>query len=163
MTSLSDQSGWSRRIPAFLSSRAKTLISRQTRSRCAPLIERRISSCIAWISGDVSLTAISRCYHRTLYNSCVSSDFSLRKMAEADFPTRWGHFRIWALKASSDTILRGPVQQPATAARKKPSRWSLAIFMQHRRWCEFTRSALQVTSSVPCAATVANNLRWRSQ
>jgi GTP cyclohydrolase II len=24
----------------------------------------------------------------------VSSDFTLRKMAEADFPTRWGHFRI---------------------------------------------------------------------
>jgi GTP cyclohydrolase II len=29
-----------------------------------------------------------------IYNRCVSSDFSLRKMAEADFPTRWGHFRI---------------------------------------------------------------------
>src|SRR5206468_4067560 len=29
-----------------------------------------------------------------LYNRCVSSDFTLRKMAEADFPTRWGHFRI---------------------------------------------------------------------
>jgi GTP cyclohydrolase II len=24
----------------------------------------------------------------------VSSDFTVRKMAEADFPTRWGHFRI---------------------------------------------------------------------
>jgi GTP cyclohydrolase II len=34
------------------------------------------------------------CYHRTLYNRCVSSDFTLRKIAEADFPTRWGHFRI---------------------------------------------------------------------
>jgi GTP cyclohydrolase II len=30
----------------------------------------------------------------TLYNRCVSSDFTLRKMAEADFPTRWGAFRI---------------------------------------------------------------------
>lgn len=29
-----------------------------------------------------------------LYNRSVSSDFTLRKMAEADFPTRWGHFRI---------------------------------------------------------------------
>src|SRR4029077_2672108 len=30
----------------------------------------------------------------TLYNRCVSSSFTVRKMAEADFPTRWGHFRI---------------------------------------------------------------------
>jgi GTP cyclohydrolase II len=29
-----------------------------------------------------------------IYNWNVSSDFTLRKMAEADFPTRWGHFRI---------------------------------------------------------------------
>src|SRR5579884_1884344 len=29
-----------------------------------------------------------------IYNGSVSSDFTLRKMAEADFPTRWGHFRI---------------------------------------------------------------------
>lgn len=49
---------------------------------------------MAAIFGDVSLIAISRCYHYTLYNRCVSSDFTLRKMAEADFPTRWGHFRI---------------------------------------------------------------------
>jgi GTP cyclohydrolase II len=30
----------------------------------------------------------------TVYNGDVSSQFTLRKMAEADFPTRWGHFRI---------------------------------------------------------------------
>jgi GTP cyclohydrolase II len=30
----------------------------------------------------------------SLYNKYVSSDFVIRKMAEADFPTRWGHFRI---------------------------------------------------------------------
>ena len=29
-----------------------------------------------------------------LYNWNVTSDFTLRKMAEADFPARWGHFRI---------------------------------------------------------------------
>src|SRR5882724_4357312 len=29
-----------------------------------------------------------------IYNWNVSSDFTLHKMAEADFPTRWGHFRI---------------------------------------------------------------------
>ena len=46
--------------------------------------------------------AISRCYHRTLYNRCVSSDFTLRKMAEADFPTRWGHFRIMGFEGHFD-------------------------------------------------------------
>jgi GTP cyclohydrolase II len=30
----------------------------------------------------------------TVYNGDVSSQFTVRKMAEADFPTRWGHFRI---------------------------------------------------------------------
>ena len=30
----------------------------------------------------------------SVYNRYVSSDFTLHKMAEADFPTRWGHFRI---------------------------------------------------------------------
>ena len=34
------------------------------------------------------------CYHRTLYNEHVSSNSTIRKLAEADFPTRWGHFRI---------------------------------------------------------------------
>src|SRR4029077_2945997 len=94
ITCRSDQSGCSRLIPAFLSSRLRSLISSATRKRCSALIRRRISSCMASISGDVSLIGISRCYHRTLYNGCVSSDFTLRKMAEADFPTRWGHFRI---------------------------------------------------------------------
>lgn len=31
---------------------------------------------------------------RTLYNIYVSSRVAVRKLAEADFPTRWGHFRI---------------------------------------------------------------------
>ena len=38
--------------------------------------------------------AIGECYHRSLYNKCVSSHSTIRKLAEADFPTRWGHFRI---------------------------------------------------------------------
>lgn len=29
-----------------------------------------------------------------VYNKCVSNQSSVRKVAEADFPTRWGHFRI---------------------------------------------------------------------
>jgi GTP cyclohydrolase II len=37
---------------------------------------------------------MSRILPRTIYNKYVSSDFVIRKMAEADFPTRWGHFRI---------------------------------------------------------------------
>src|SRR5437588_598611 len=31
---------------------------------------------------------------RAVYNRRVSSKFILHKLAEADFPTRWGHFRI---------------------------------------------------------------------
>lgn len=43
-----------------------------------------------------------------LYNRSVSSDFNVHKMAEADFPTRWGHFRIMGFegqfgKASSNS------------------------------------------------------------
>jgi len=38
--------------------------------------------------------AISRYYHSAFYNDYVSSQFTLHKLAEADFPTRWGHFRI---------------------------------------------------------------------
>src|SRR5262249_41139127 len=65
-----------------------------TMKRCAGVILRCISSRMASISGDVSLIAISRCYHHTFYNEYVSSQFTVRKLAEADFPTRWGHFRI---------------------------------------------------------------------
>jgi len=49
---------------------------------------------MASISGVVSLIAIRRWYHRRLYNRDVSTQFTVRKQAEADFPTRWGHFRI---------------------------------------------------------------------
>jgi GTP cyclohydrolase II len=38
----------------------------------------------------------------TLYNRCVSTDFTLRKMAEADFPTRWGQFRIMGFEGHFD-------------------------------------------------------------
>ena len=37
---------------------------------------------------------MEECYHHTLYNELVSSQPTVRKLAEADFPTRWGHFRI---------------------------------------------------------------------
>jgi GTP cyclohydrolase II len=49
---------------------------------------------MASISGDVSAIAIGRCYHWTPYNEVVSTESTVRKLAEADFPTRWGHFRI---------------------------------------------------------------------
>jgi GTP cyclohydrolase II len=32
------------------------------------------------------------------YNRTVSSESTVRKMAEADFPTRWGHFRIFGFE-----------------------------------------------------------------
>ncbi len=57
-------------------------------------MDRRICSCIASISGEVSLIGITRCYHRTPYNNSVSTESTIRKLAEADFPTRWGHFRV---------------------------------------------------------------------
>jgi GTP cyclohydrolase II len=38
----------------------------------------------------------------TVYNKNVSSDFALHKMAEADFPTRWGHFRIMGFEGHFD-------------------------------------------------------------
>src|SRR6476660_3600286 len=37
-----------------------------------------------------------------VYNKNVSSDFTLHKMAEADFPTRWGHFRIMGFEGHFD-------------------------------------------------------------
>jgi GTP cyclohydrolase II len=65
------------------------------------------------ISGDVSLIAISRCYHRTFYNEYVNSQFTMRKLAEADFPTRWGHFRIMGFEGQfgPETPDRAAAQQ----------------------------------------------------
>ena len=37
-----------------------------------------------------------------IYNWNVSSEFTLRKMAEADFPTRWGQFRIMGFEGHFD-------------------------------------------------------------
>jgi GTP cyclohydrolase II len=71
--------------------------------RCSGVILRRISSRMASISGDVSLIAISRYYHHTFYNEEVSSQFTLHKLAEADFPTRWGHFRIMGFEGQFAT------------------------------------------------------------
>ena len=34
------------------------------------------------------------CVPPSVYNRKVSSESTVRKLAEADFPTRWGHFRI---------------------------------------------------------------------
>lgn len=49
------------------------------------------------------------CYHDSewldaisVYNRKVSSEFTVRKMAEADFPTRWGHFRIFGFEGHGD-------------------------------------------------------------
>ena len=55
---------------------------------------------------------------RTFYNAYVSSAFTLRKMAEADFPTRWGHFRIMGFEGqfASD---RANGSSVASAARNE--------------------------------------------
>jgi GTP cyclohydrolase II len=69
---------------------------------------------MASISGVVSLIAITECYHRTLYNRCVSSQFTVRKMAEADFPTRWGHFRIMGFEGQF-----GPAASPGDRRKEE--------------------------------------------
>lgn len=47
------------------------------------------------MENQTSLWPAFGCFVRTdVYNSAVSTQSSFRKVAEADFPTRWGHFRI---------------------------------------------------------------------
>src|SRR5258708_20789492 len=84
------------------------------RTRCSPEIESRIRACMAAIWGVVSKGITGGYYDGALpwrvgrtrepvasgwsadavYNRDVSSQSTVRKLAEADFPTRWGHFRI---------------------------------------------------------------------
>ena len=45
-------------------------------------------------------------------NQCVSSAYNLRKVAEADFPTRWGHFRIMGFEGQPTS---GPERRLETA------------------------------------------------
>ena len=62
----------------------------------------------------------------------MSSEFTVRKVAEADFPTRWGHFRIMGFEGQpgtgavrQDSAERGsanqkpPHQEPANSDRRK--------------------------------------------
>jgi GTP cyclohydrolase II len=83
------------------------LASNAIRTRCSPDIESSIRACMASISGVVSLIAIRRWYHRRLYNRDVSSQFTVRKQAEADFPTRWGHFRIMGFEGQDEPAAAG--------------------------------------------------------
>jgi GTP cyclohydrolase II len=52
----------------------------------------------------------------------VSSSFTLRKQAEADFPTRWGHFRIMGFEGQFGPESSGRAsahQDPANSDRRK--------------------------------------------
>jgi len=52
-----------------------------------------------------------------IYNDYVSSQFTLHKLAEADFPTRWGHFRIMGFEGQfSDPIAQDPARREARGA-----------------------------------------------
>jgi GTP cyclohydrolase II len=77
---------------------------------------------------------ILACLATSLLSSCylsiiekVSSQFTLRKQAEADFPTRWGHFRIMGFEGqfgegpvSSDSKKPGSKNQsPSSSDRRK--------------------------------------------
>lgn len=50
-----------------------------------------------------------------VYNKNVSSDFTLHKMAEADFPTRWGHFRIMGFEGYFDRLCADRRKEKAVA------------------------------------------------
>ncbi|HEX3154925.1 MAG TPA: GTP cyclohydrolase II, partial [Candidatus Angelobacter sp.] len=52
----------------------------------------------------------------------MSSSFTLRKQAEADFPTRWGHFRIMGFEGQFGPESSGRAsahQDPANSDRRK--------------------------------------------
>ncbi|MCU1332771.1 MAG: cyclohydrolase, partial [Candidatus Angelobacter sp.] len=55
-----------------------------------------------------------------IYNWNVTSDFTLRKMAEADFPTRWGHFRIMGFEGQFE---------PASATPDRRKEEAVALVM----------------------------------
>ena len=51
---------------------------------------------------------------------------NVRKVAEADFPTRWGHFRIFGFAGERDDETRSRAAKPCRRrmdSRKKLSRW----------------------------------------
>ena len=69
---------------------------------------------------------------------------SVKKVAEADFPTRWGAFRILGFEGTlpGPSGSRDQAGSPLSPAKSKGwLRWSWATFTPHRRWCGFTRSA----------------------
>ena len=57
-----------------------------------------------------------------VYNRTVTSDFTVRKVAEADFPTRWGHFRIMGFEGQ----YAAPAQDRAASGRESSAHGSTA-------------------------------------
>jgi GTP cyclohydrolase II len=55
----------------------------------------------------------------------VSSDFTLRKMAEADFPTRWGAFRIMGFEGQ----FSGPAASGSSATSDRRKEEAVALVM----------------------------------
>ena len=88
---------------------------------------------------------------------------STRKIAEADFPTRWGHFRILGFEGFvPGTPATG---SPDGTERRKEEAVALVMGDIHseHRWSASTRSALRATSSIRCGAIAASNWSLRSR
>ena len=80
-----------------------------------------------------------------------SSAFRLEKVAEADFPSEFGFFRIYGFRGHWPT---------GAPKRRSCCVWAISRAAS-RRWSASTRSALRATCSTACAATAARN--WRSR
>ena len=52
----------------------------------------------------------------SVYNRKVSSQFTVRKLADADFPTRWGHFRIMGFQGQ---VSAASAAEPPESDRRK--------------------------------------------
>jgi len=73
-----------------------------------------------WVSpgsGIQNLRVYREQIQLAVYNECVSSKFILHKLAEADFPTRWGHFRIMGFEGqfSHDSSISDRRKEEAVA------------------------------------------------
>ena len=68
--------------------------------------------------GDEAVRRTSRGAGSYIYNCGVSSQFTLRKLAEADFPTRWGHFRIMGFEGQFGATAANQSSADKTAAHQ---------------------------------------------
>ena len=89
---------------------------------------------------------------------------AIKKVAEANFPTRWGQFRIYGFEGALETPPNGAPSAGAGAngRGKTEPRKEAATSMPHPRWFGFTRNALPEMSSTPCVAIAGSSSNWPS-